>query len=263
MQTRSQIARERGDLGGTEQLFLLDALLAEADGNLDDAADLLVGFAEFMVGTGMRLNQLWIGPQTVRIALTAGRPVDAARVATVLREIGDSAGTPSGRAASAAARGLIDDDPDLLLTTADEYASAGRPLDRSLAVEWAAGSLTRSGREGRSRARAASGLEIAQDLDASRVACRLQAALRELGVRVGARGERRRPATGWEALTDAERDVAQLIGERLRNPEIADQLFISRRTVETHVSRLYAKLETDSRASLVRAVQEHLAGSAV
>lgn len=59
-----------------------------------------------------------------------------------------------------------------------------------------------------------------------------------------------RPVTGWESLTRAEHAVAALVGEGLPNAEIAERLYISRRTVETHVSRLYQKLQLKGRVTL-------------
>jgi DNA-binding CsgD family transcriptional regulator len=44
-------------------------------------------------------------------------------------------------------------------------------------------------------------------------------------------GSRRRPKFGWAALTDTEQTVAALLAEGLSNPDIADRMFISRRTV--------------------------------
>lgn len=64
------------------------------------------------------------------------------------------------------------------------------------------------------------------------------------------RGSRRRPATGWEALTPAERRVAELVGEGLTNPQIAAQLFVSGNTVKGHVSQALAKLALTSRTEL-------------
>jgi pimeloyl-ACP methyl ester carboxylesterase/DNA-binding CsgD family transcriptional regulator len=60
----------------------------------------------------------------------------------------------------------------------------------------------------------------------------------------------RRPATGWEALTGAERRVAQLVAEGLANREVAERLFVSRYTVETHLKHVFVKLGVSSRAEL-------------
>ncbi len=60
----------------------------------------------------------------------------------------------------------------------------------------------------------------------------------------------RRPATGWEALTDAEQRVAQLVAGGLANREVAERLFLSRYTVETHLKHVFAKLAVSSRAEL-------------
>jgi len=61
------------------------------------------------------------------------------------------------------------------------------------------------------------------------------------------RGERKRPTTGWEALTPSERDVVGLVKEGLGNQDIAARLFISSRTVQTHPTYIYAKLGITSR----------------
>jgi DNA-binding CsgD family transcriptional regulator len=64
------------------------------------------------------------------------------------------------------------------------------------------------------------------------------------------RGERKRPSAGWDSLTPAELDVVKLVGEGLTNPQIGDRLFISKRTVQTHLYRIFAKLAISSRAEL-------------
>ncbi|MFI7469340.1 LuxR C-terminal-related transcriptional regulator [Nonomuraea sp. NPDC049646] len=68
-----------------------------------------------------------------------------------------------------------------------------------------------------------------------------------------ARGPRRRPESGWESLTPAERSVAGLAAEGLSNPEIAARLFVSRGTVKTHLAHVYAKLQVANRTELARA----------
>jgi len=64
------------------------------------------------------------------------------------------------------------------------------------------------------------------------------------------RGARARPKFGWEALTPAERQVAELVKQGLTNPEIAERLFVAPRTVRWHLSGIFAKLEIDSRKGL-------------
>jgi DNA-binding CsgD family transcriptional regulator len=75
--------------------------------------------------------------------------------------------------------------------------------------------------------------------------------LRSLGVRTWQRG-----AVGVAALTDRERAIAQLIAEGATNPEIARQLFLSRKTVERHVSNVLKKLGVRNRAELAAKVTE-------
>jgi DNA-binding CsgD family transcriptional regulator len=65
-----------------------------------------------------------------------------------------------------------------------------------------------------------------------------------------ARGSRRRPLSGWESLTTAEREVVQLAVEGLTNPEIGARLFMSRSTVKTHLSHVYGKLGVANRTEL-------------
>ncbi len=65
------------------------------------------------------------------------------------------------------------------------------------------------------------------------------------------RGERKRPASGWASLTPTELGVIHLVSEGLPNKDIADRLFISPRTVQTHLTHVYTKLGLTSRVQLV------------
>ncbi len=56
--------------------------------------------------------------------------------------------------------------------------------------------------------------------------------------------------SGWGSLTPSERQVASLVARRLTNAEIAEQLFVSTRTVKSHLTRVFLKLEVNNRREL-------------
>jgi DNA-binding CsgD family transcriptional regulator len=70
-------------------------------------------------------------------------------------------------------------------------------------------------------------------------------------------GERKRPTNGWESLTPAERDVVRLVSEGLANNDIATRLFVSPRTVQTHLTHVYTKLDLTSRVQLAQEAARH------
>ena len=69
--------------------------------------------------------------------------------------------------------------------------------------------------------------------------------------------DRFRPSSGWGSLTPTERDVVQLVSEGLANNDIAGRLFISPRTVQTHLTHVYTKLGLTSRVQLVQEAARH------
>jgi predicted ATPase/DNA-binding CsgD family transcriptional regulator len=73
------------------------------------------------------------------------------------------------------------------------------------------------------------------------------------------RGARRRPTTGWASLTPTELDVVRLAADGLSNPEIGSRLFMSRGTVKTHLSHVYAKLGVANRTELAALATPRLA----
>jgi predicted ATPase/class 3 adenylate cyclase/DNA-binding CsgD family transcriptional regulator len=71
------------------------------------------------------------------------------------------------------------------------------------------------------------------------------------------RGERKRPTSGWASLTPTERDVVRLVSEGLANNDIATRLFVSPRTVQTHLTHVYTKLGLTSRVQLAQEAARH------
>lgn len=92
-----------------------------------------------------------------------------------------------------------------------------------------------------------------RSLGARRDLARVEARLRSIGVRRGQFRHRRRGGSGWDSLTMAERGVVALVTEGLTNREIAERLFISPRTAETHLTHVFAKLDLTGRRALRRA----------
>ena len=70
-------------------------------------------------------------------------------------------------------------------------------------------------------------------------------------------GERKRPSSGWAALTPTERDVVRLVSEGLGNKDVAARLFVSPRTVQTHLTHVYSKLGITSRVQLAQEATRH------
>ena len=71
------------------------------------------------------------------------------------------------------------------------------------------------------------------------------------------RGQRKRPTNGWASLTPTELDVVRLVSDGLGNKDIATRLFISPRTVQTHLTHVYTKMGLTSRVQLVQEAARH------
>ncbi len=65
-----------------------------------------------------------------------------------------------------------------------------------------------------------------------------------------ARGERKRPSSGWDSLTPTELRVVELVAEGLTNPQIAAKMFVARGTVKVHLGHIFTKLGVTSRSEL-------------
>jgi DNA-binding CsgD family transcriptional regulator len=63
--------------------------------------------------------------------------------------------------------------------------------------------------------------------------------------------------TGWASLTPTELDVVRLVSAGLTNDDIATRLFISPRTVQTHLTHVYTKLSLNSRVQLAQEAARH------
>jgi DNA-binding CsgD family transcriptional regulator len=84
-----------------------------------------------------------------------------------------------------------------------------------------------------------------------------QQELRRLGQRIHRRTRPGDPdQTGIATLTARELEIARLIVDRKTNSEIASELFLSTKTVETHIRNMFRKLDANSRVEIARAVEK-------
>jgi DNA-binding CsgD family transcriptional regulator len=234
---------------GVDWLFGAMAESLAADGRLEKALTVAEATwvqtapARYVYGHRPR------GIALVRLAVAAGRD-DLARTVTAELEEG-ARRSPAASAAGAAlqCRSLVERDPDLALEAVARYRETPLRPDVAACCEDAAGVLAAAGRRDEAVELLRDAVAIYADLDAGGDIIRVERALRGLGVRLP-RGRPSRPSFGWESLTPTELEVSRLVAEGLSNPDIGARLYISRRTVETHLSHVFTKLGLASRSHL-------------
>ena len=242
-------------------------------GHLEAAASSLATLGDMLDSSGLMAH-------AAMAAMEAGAPDDAARTAAMGESYGPTAllRAQSRMRRGVAARVLGDPEAlamihDALGTLAEHQVVLGVPLALEalggIAVEETAaptGARLLAAAEGLRRSTGQGRLPFEQrrfDLD---VGCArealgelfetlwdegtAQSAADAVSYARRARGERKRPTSGWESLTPTERQVVDLVADGLTNPEIGARLFISRGTVKTHLAHVFAKLGVSTRAEL-------------
>jgi DNA-binding CsgD family transcriptional regulator len=234
------------------------------------AVELLLEFAggEELVSIGGSPRARYLEVLT-RCRLALGRHAEAERSVAAARAWAAAVQLPMAAAwadRAAAAVELSGGDParaaGLALASAAAADEAGAPVEAALSRNLAGLALAQAGE----RERAVSELErAARSFEESGALRHRDAAERELG-KLGHRVHRRtRPghaAAGVDSLTGRELQVARLVVDRKTNPEIAAELFLSQKTVETHLRNIFRKMDVASRVELARAVEraERVAG---
>jgi DNA-binding CsgD family transcriptional regulator/tetratricopeptide (TPR) repeat protein len=188
----------------------------------------------------------------VRLAMMV-EDKEAAREVTERAEVvAQTSDVPHRRAVAPHCRGLLDRDADLLLKAAEHYKVAGRPLPQAQALEAAGVVLAERGEVSAARSHFTKAFALYSEMGAEWDLARTQATFRAYGIRRGPHARHRRADHGWSSLTPTEVKVARLVADGMSNPQIAAHLFLSRRTVQTHVSHILAKLNLHSRTEIAR-----------
>jgi len=163
------------------------------------------------------------------VLLARDEPLEAARVAHASYEAAGSVGARLQAAFSRALEGRA-------------LAAAGERLDAVAALRDAEHELDACG--------------------STRVRDEMRRELRRLGARAEPRGPAAPGDSGIDALSKRELEIARLVTDRLTNREIAAALFLSDKTIESHLRNIFHKLGVTSRVEVARAVERERAGSA-
>jgi DNA-binding CsgD family transcriptional regulator len=191
-------------------------------------------------------------PSMTRAARQLGNAELAQAVDELRGRAVPDADRPETKASDAWSSGLSAGDPAPIVSALAYYRRSGRLPMLGNALEDAAVLQAETGDAAAARTSFGEALETYNELGAVWDSRRAAGRLRSFGVRTGVRGVRRRPRTGWLSLTDTERQVADLVAQGLSNPDIAVRLFLSRRTVEKHVSHILGKLQLSSRRDVAK-----------
>jgi DNA-binding CsgD family transcriptional regulator len=192
----------------------------------------------------------------VRLAIAAG-DVGIAQTATQACAAEAAAETRPARAAAASlwCHGLLQYDPVPLREAAAHYRTVGPAVELPGALEDLAVVLAERGQHDEARTALDEAISLYDDLHAHWDIRRAEGRLRPYGIRRGVRGRRgQRAASGWEALTPTEVKIAALVAAGESTSDIARGMFLSRRTVQTHISHILTKLGAKGRVEIVREV---------
>lgn len=216
---------------------------------------------EDLLETGRRLER-WGSPNPsvlpwrseAALALArAGEPDRARELAAEELRLAEAFGAPRAIAVARRAAALLehsrDDSIDRLRAALDALPAADAPLERARLQCELGAALRRDGMRRDSRPPLREVLQAATQRGALALAARAEDELRATGAR-----SLRAETTGAGALTPSERRVCEMAAEGMSNPEIAESLFVTRRTVETHLTSAYRKLDIGSRRELAGAL---------
>lgn len=240
---------------GLDCMFVARAQLLEFDGRPDAASALLGAVWDQVAGIRGLVQWRALGADLARTARAAGDVDRADAVARDVEEIAGRSPSTSARVAAERTRALASGDVALLCQAVDRSRLVPRVVDTAAMCEEAAALLVRAGRGDEAVALLDEAAALHEGMGATGHLARIDSLLRA----VGARRRRSSPAPathGWPSLSPKEQDVVELVAAGLSNPEVADRLYISRRTVETHLSHVFRKLGLSNRTQLAAAAVE-------
>jgi DNA-binding CsgD family transcriptional regulator/tetratricopeptide (TPR) repeat protein len=198
-----------------------------------------------------------------RCWLALGRRSEAARAAAGAQATAGAlrlrmADSMAARASAAVALDAGDPEPaaEDALRSAVAAEEVAAPVEAAVSRTLAGRALAQAGRAELATAELRRAAAELHACGALRYRAAAEQELRGLGHRVHRRTRRgNADAAGLASLTGRELQVARLVVDRRTNPQIADALFLSPKTVETHMRNIFRKLDVSSRVEVARAVE--------
>ena len=182
--------------------------------------------------------------------LALGERARAGELAAEELDLARRSAVPSAIALALRAQGLVaggEAGVELLRQALQQLEPLRPTIERAHVLVDLGATLRRAGHRSDARPPLREGLDLAQHFGAAPLAGRARAELEAAGAPVRAPHQ-----TGLEALTASERRVATMAGGGMTNAEIAQALFVTLRTVETHLTNGYRKLGISGRPELER-----------
>jgi DNA-binding CsgD family transcriptional regulator len=242
---------------GLRPLVWAQALVREARGDLDDALSLLRPAWDVYMAGGMMNPEPRVATSIVRILVRTGNPERAAALLPFIDRHAAMCTTATMRGWALRCRGLIEGNAEILVHAVDAYRQSPRPLELAAACEDAGTHLGRADRLAEAISFLEEAGELYEEIGAVRDGARVRSELRKHGVTRGTRGRQPRATEGWDSLTKTELKVLSLVAQRLSNPEVAERMFVSRHTIESHLKHIYRKLRIASRVELAAEAARH------
>jgi DNA-binding CsgD family transcriptional regulator len=232
---------------GHDNPGLAELAVLEVEGPAREAGTLASSLWTAALGDPGRWPSI-IAADVARIALTGMRR----RLADQLL---GSVSAISSADVAALVHGMLTADPDEIEAAAAGFVADGRLTAEAFAREELTCAAAAAGDKGRAAAALEATLAGYQRMGAIPDADRALGRARAVGLRRGSREAHRSVSSGWASLTVTEVRIAGLVRDGLTNREVGARLFVSPRTVQTHVSHILQKTGLRSRVEIARAAQ--------
>lgn len=236
--------------GMTNWLPFAEGHLSLATGQWDEAASCFLGVGAWLTEWGERDPGLLDWRTGAALALRQLGDAERAReLSEDVISLGRELGKPRAHGVGLRAAGVIEDSVELLREAVGVLAGSPARLEHARALVDLGAALRRQNHRKEAREPLREGVELARRCGGTALVERGQTELIAAGAR-----PRRVALSGVEALTPSQRRVAALAVEGLSAPEIAQRLFVTVNTVESHLRHVYIKLGIHSRNELATAL---------